>query len=155
MNKQFVITQNVSVGKIEFGMERTKVREILGECSEYRNRQEDDNTADCFDICQVFYSKNNTVEFIMFHTLDKIDLVWDKKILTSMSKFELISFFLELDKDLFIEDYGHGTISIESNTLGVACYFGKNICFHNDGNEFDKVETISIGIKDYWLKKNI
>ena len=152
MNKQFIIDPLVSVGEIKFGMERGKVRGILGEYSEYRNQQEDINTADCFKICQVFYNENNAVEFIMFHVLDKVELIWDKKFLTKMTKLEIIDFFSELDENLFIENYGYGIIGIESNLLGIACYFVKDISSDADGNEIevDKVETISIAVKNYW-----
>ena len=152
MNKKFIITPLVSVGEIEFGMDRNKAREVLGSYSEYRNRQEDNNTADCFEICQVFYDECNCVEFVMFHALDQIELIWDKTTLTAMTKPELVSFFSEQDEDLVIEDYGYGIISIESNALGIACYFVKDICFDDHGNEkeIDKVETMSFAVKNYW-----
>jgi hypothetical protein len=36
--------------------------------------------------------------------------------------------------------------------FGIACYFVRDVQFDEEGNEteFDKVETISIAVKDYW-----
>lgn len=149
MNKQFIIIPLVSAGEIKFGMEREKVRGILGNYSEYRNRQEDSNTADCFDICQVFYNENDCVEFIMFHALDKIELKYENKILTKMSKDELISFLLSLDENI---SFDADMERCESNAFGIACYFVRDIYIDEEGNEneFDRVETISVSIEDYW-----
>ena len=149
MNKQFIITPLVSVGEINFGMKRDKVREILGDYSEYKNHQEDSNTADCFDICQVFYDESDGVEFIMFHELDKIELKYENKILTKMSKNELISFLLSLDENV---SFDADMERYESNAFGIAYYFVRDIYFDKKGNEteFDRVETISFSIKDYW-----
>ena len=149
MINQYIITPLISVGRIKFGMERNKVREILGEYSEYRNRQEDNNTADCFDTCQVFYNENNGVEFIMFHALDKIELQCRNEILSKMSKDELISFLKGLDENIRFDD---DMERFESNSFGIACYVTQDIQFDENGNEieFDKVETISFAIKNYW-----
>ncbi|MCL1981958.1 MAG: hypothetical protein FWG53_02540 [Clostridiales bacterium] len=147
--RKFAIKPLISVGEIKFGMDRSSVREILGDYSEYRNRPEDVNTADSFDICQVFYSESDGVEFIMFHELDDIELRWGNQALNNMTKDELVSFFTLLDDNLSIEA---DMVSFESNKLGVACYFVKDIDFDEDDNEieFEKVETISFAIKDFW-----
>ena len=152
MKKQFLITPTVSVGEIMFGMDRDAVRDILVHHSEYKNHQEDGNTADCFETCQVFYNEENKAEFVMFHALDEVELLWGENSLTDMTKDQLVCFFSALDPDIFIEDYGYGIISIESNLLGVACYFVKDIATDESGNEveIDKVETISVAVKDYW-----
>jgi hypothetical protein len=152
MNKSFNIIPLVCAGGIKFGMKRSKVRELLGNYSEYKNHPEDTNTADCFDVCHVFYSEADDAEFIMFHALDKIELLWNGEVLTAKSKNELVSFFAGLDETLSVEDYGQGAISIESNELGVACYFSEDIDFDEEGNEtaIDKVETISVAVKNYW-----
>ncbi|MCL1809040.1 MAG: hypothetical protein FWG42_04620 [Clostridiales bacterium] len=151
--RQFVIKPLVSVGDIEFGMDRREAREILGECEEYRNRPEDVNTADSFDICQVFYSESDKVEFIMFHELDGIELRWGDQMLNEMTKDELFSFFTPLDESLSVEDDVEGDmVSFESNALGVACYFVKDIDYDEDDNEieFEKVETISFAVENFW-----
>jgi len=147
--KQFVISPLISVGEVEFGIDRSKAREILGDYSEYRNNPDDINTADCFDVCQVFYNERNGVEFVMFHELDDVELIWEDQILNKMTKMELFSYFMLLDVNLRIED---DMVSFESNELGVACYFVEDICFDEDDNEieFDKVETISFAVKDFW-----
>ena len=152
MKKQFLITPTVSVGEIMLGMDRDDVRGILLDYSEYKNQHDDGNTADCFEICQVFYNDENKAEFIMFHALDEVELLWGESLLTDMTKDQLVCFFSALDPDIFVEDYGYGIISIESNRLGVACYFVKDIETDESGNdvEVDKVETISVAVKDYW-----
>jgi len=148
--QKFIIKPLVAVGNINFGMERSEARKILGDYSEYKNRQTDINTADCFAVCQVFYDDNNCVEFIMFHNLNDIELQWEDRIISDMTKDELISFFSERDDNLDIEI---GTVSFESNKLGVACYFVKDVYFDAEENEieFDKVETISFAGENYWL----
>ena len=148
--KQFVVTPCVSVGDIYFGMERSKVREILGSYTEYKNFPTDNNTADCFDLCQAFYNDNNCVEFIMFHSLSDVELKWEETIISNMTKDEIITFFYERDGNLNMET---GMVSFESNKLGVACYFVSDIYFDEVGNEieFDKVETISFAIENFWL----
>jgi hypothetical protein len=154
MMRQFIIKPLISVGEIEFGMDRSKVREILGEYAEYRNREEDVNTADSFDLCHVFYSEINKVEFIMFHSLDDIELLWENQELTKMTKAELVSYFTLLDENLSFEYDYHETniVSIVSNALGLACYFEKDFDFDEDDNEIetDIVATISFAIKDFW-----
>jgi len=151
--KKFDIIPLISVGEIKFGMERDKVREILGTFKEYKNRKEDNNTADCFELCQVFYDDNNCAEFIMFHNLDNVELVYKNNVLSKMEKSDIILFFSNLDENLLVEDYGQGIISIESNVYGIACYFVKDIILENDGTEkeIDKIETISVAVKNYWL----
>jgi len=152
MKKVFIITPLVSIGDIKFGMSRVNVRETLGTFSEYKNNKKDNNTVDCFDICQAFYDENDCVECTMFHSLDKIKLFWQDVCLTDLTKPSLISFFSKSDENLFIEDYGYGVISIESNALGFACYFQPDVIFDDEGNEtvVDKIESISVAVKDYW-----
>ena len=147
--EQYIITPLHSVGEIRFGMERADARKILGEFSEYKNHQQDNNTADSFDICQVFYDDDNRVEFIMFHGLDEVELRWGNKTLNNMTKDELFEFFSTLDEDLAIETDEE---SFESNKLGIACYFVSDIYFDEEGNEkeYDKLETISFAIANYW-----
>ena len=157
MTRQFIINPLISVGEIQFGMDRRKVREILGEYSEYRNREEDVNTADSFDICHVFYSESDKVEFIMFHTFDDIELKWDSQELTKMTKPELVSLFSSLDEKLSYEYdyYETNIVSIVSNALGIACYFETDVDFDEDDNEIetDIVATISFAIKDFWINE--
>jgi hypothetical protein len=149
--KQFIIEPLHSVGDIKFGMERSKVREFLGSYAEYKNNQEDNNTADCFDVCHVFYDESNRVEFVMFHALDNVELKWGNRLLNRMTKDELLEYFSEIDANLTVEPDGE---SIESNKFGIACYFVTDICFDEEDNEeeFEKLETISVAIENYWSK---
>ena len=54
----------ISVGKVEFGMPRTEVRQIFGEFSEFRKSELSKNTADAFSFCHVYYDNNNCCEAI-------------------------------------------------------------------------------------------
>ena len=152
MKKQFDINPFISVGEIKFGMMCSEVREKLGEYSDYKNRAKGNKTADCFDLCHVFYDEEQCAEFIVFHALDEINLFWEANALSEMTKQKLISFFSERDNNLLVEDYGHGIVGIRSNQFGIACYFTKNISTDEAGSEMeiDKVETISIAAKNYW-----
>ena len=149
MIRRFEVTPTRSVGDIGFGMKRSEVRSLLGGFSEYRNRPKDKNTADCFDICQAFYSDDDDLEFIMFHELDDIELKCEGKTLNKMTKDELFSLFKKLDPDISIET---GNVSFESNKLGVACFFENESVTGPDGkrHDIDKLETISFAIKDFW-----
>jgi len=150
--KKISVTPLVSAGEIKFGMERVRAREILGNFSEYKNHPDDTNTADCFELCHLFYGNDDIVEFIMFYRLDKVEISWGEKILTNMSKAELVDFFSKIDMELSVENYGYGIVSFASNSLGIACSFMEDLEFDEDGNEaeIEKVETISLAVRDYW-----
>ena len=154
MTSQINIKPLISVGEIEFGMDRGKVREVLGEYSEYRNRKEDANTADSFDVCHAFYSEKDKIEFIMFHSFDDIELILENQILNKMTKPELVSFFTLRDENLSFEYdyYETDIVSIASNSLGIACSFAKDINYDENDNEIesDIVEAICFAVKDFW-----
>ena len=152
MKKTFNITPFVSVGDVIFGMDRDVVRNIFGDFLEYKCFADDLNTADCFDICIAHYDMNNKIDFISFHDLNNVELNFGQTVLTSMNKEEIIKFCAEQDKNLMIEDYGYGVVSVESNEIGVACYFETDTATDENGNRIviDKVATISFAIKDFW-----
>lgn len=52
---EIVVRLLESVGDITFGMERSKVREILGEHKEFKKSKFSKNTTDDFGICHVYY----------------------------------------------------------------------------------------------------
>ena len=54
----------ISVGKVQFGMTRTEVRQILGEFREFRKSALSKNTTDAFAFCHVYYDNNDCCEAI-------------------------------------------------------------------------------------------
>ena len=151
--KQIEIIPLVSVGDIWLGTERSDVRKILGKHEEYKSFPNDENTMDAFDFCHVAYTADNLVEFVMLHNFDNLQVYFNEQRLDNMSQSELISFFQDLDEDLEIESYTEGEIvSFESNKLGIAAYWERDVEDLEDGSEIqqDKLASISAAIKDYW-----
>ena len=48
-----------SVSEVEFGMNRERVRTLLGDAIEFYKFEDDINTTDDFGFCHVFYDKDN------------------------------------------------------------------------------------------------
>ncbi len=57
--KQIQVKPLVSVGDIRFGMERAKVRSILGTAEEFKKTSSSKNTTDDFGFCHVYYDEND------------------------------------------------------------------------------------------------
>jgi len=154
--KQIEIIPLVSAGDIWLGMERSEARQLLGKHKEYRQFPNDENTIDAFDFCHVAYTADNLVEFVMLHDFVNLQVYYNKQRLDNMSQSELISFFYDLDEDIDIESYTKGEIvgivSFESNKLGVAAYWERDVEYLEDGSEIwqDKLASISVAIRDYW-----
>ncbi len=54
----------ISVGEVEFGMPREKVRQLFGAYSEFRKTPNSVKTTDAFSFCHVFYDDNDCCEAI-------------------------------------------------------------------------------------------
>lgn len=54
----------ISVGEVEFGMPREKVRQLFGAYSEFRKTPNSAKTTDAFSFCHVFYDVNDCCEAI-------------------------------------------------------------------------------------------
>ena len=53
-----------SVSEVEFGMNRDRVRAILGDAIEFFKFEDDINSTDDFGFCHVFYDKDNKCEAV-------------------------------------------------------------------------------------------
>lgn len=66
MMNEFIIVPLKKVGDVEFGMERSKVREIFGEYKEFKKNKFSKNTTDSFKFFHVYYDENDKCEAIEF-----------------------------------------------------------------------------------------
>ncbi|MDE7414562.1 MAG: hypothetical protein K2N05_12355 [Muribaculaceae bacterium] len=80
-----------SVGAIKFGESRSNVRFVMGAYKEYKKNKFSSNTLDDFGGCQVFYTKDNTVEAVEVYR--NVELLYKGENLFNMNKEELISIF--------------------------------------------------------------
>lgn len=91
-----------SVGAIKFGESRSNVRFVMGAYKEYKKNKFSSNTLDDFGGCQVFYSKDNTVEAVEVYR--NIELIYKGENLFNLNEAELISIFN--DTNLMKDEYG-------------------------------------------------
>ena len=61
---RFDAVPTVGVNEVKFGMNREKVRSLLGAATEFYKFDDDINTTDDFGFCHVFYDENNECEAI-------------------------------------------------------------------------------------------
>lgn len=127
---KFSFNPNISIGKIEFGLDRKEVRRILpGFKSEFKKSIFSKITTDEFECCHVYYDskgKCNAVE--LFNTNQ---LIYANKNLFLLSVSELKKLFPDM-----IEEYG----SYCSKQYSVGVSF-----------DDDKIESILVGCKDYYV----
>jgi hypothetical protein len=130
---EFVIVPLKKVGDIEFGMDRSKVREILGEYKEFRKNKFSRNTTDDFKICHVYYDINNKCEAV--EIFEKVTLKINNTIIYPAAYKEVCNFLKELDEDAELEE--------DSCTS-----FKKAISIYAPGGE---VESILIEAEGYFV----
>lgn len=56
---RFDAVPTTGVNEVKFGMNREKVRSLLGAVIEFYKFDDDANTTDDFGFCHVFYDQNN------------------------------------------------------------------------------------------------
>ena len=84
---RFDAVPTVGVNEVKFGMNREKVRSLLGAATEFYKFDDDINTTDDFGFCHVFYDENNECEAIEIFDEEAIgDFEQDDEGLISISK---------------------------------------------------------------------
>lgn len=130
--KEITVVPLKSVGNISFGMERSKVREILGDYKEFKKSKLSINTTDDFNICHVYYDKNNQCEAVEFFQGIAIkienEIVFPARFNEICSKLKTLDCNLEIEKD---------TCTSIKYSIGVYA-------------STDKVESILFGCKGYY-----
>jgi len=111
----FEIKAYDQVGLVKFGMERKRVREILGDFKEFKKTKYSINTTDDFADCHVFYNKENLCEAIEIFKEAKVLI--DGTDLFKLSYEDFKRLLLKYDSDLKITDD-----SITSKKIGVSVY---------------------------------
>lgn len=141
-----------SIGDITFGMARSEARNLLGVYREFRSYVKNVNSYDQFSFCNLGYDANNEVEFISIHSVNEIALMLNNRIISDMAPLELFSFIRKLDPSVELEDGGVGFVS---HFLGFAAYFEKTpvlLLSIEQESECQKLEAVTIAVKDYWRK---
>lgn len=141
-----------SVGNIALGMTRSETRDVLGKYREFQNSSVDMNSFDQFSICSLGYDENNKVEFTSMNSLDETTLTLNGATVTEMTPLQLFSFIKQLDPEVNLET---GGTSLESNTLGFAVSFEKEPALILSTEKeiiCERLETVTVAVKNYWLK---
>lgn len=128
----FEIKAYDQVGLVKFGMERKRVREILGDFKEFKKTKYSTNTTDDFSDCHVFYNKENLCDAVEIFNEAKVLI--DGTDLFKLTYEDFKGLLLKYDNDLKITDD-----SLTSNKIGVSVY----------APEFN-VESILVFSKEYF-----
>lgn len=127
---RFSFSPNKSVGKIEFGLDRAEIRQILsGFKKEFKKNRFSKNTTDDFEYCHVYYDINNKCNAV--ELFNGNELIYANKNLFSLNESELKKLFPDM-----IEEYG-SHLSLK----------------YSVGVSFDEgqVDSILIGCKGYYM----
>ena len=112
----FDITVGKSVGKIEFGASRGRVRDIMGlPFAEFRKNEFSVNTTDDYGFCHVYYDKDNACAAVEFFKKTVLEL--NGTDLYSMNYGDLSKYILSLDDKSVPDDDG-----ITSAKLSISIY---------------------------------
>ena len=76
---RFDAVPTVRVNGVKFGMNREKVRSLLGAATEFYKFDDDINTTDDFGFCHVFYDENDKCEAIEIFDFFQLILKRQKK----------------------------------------------------------------------------
>ena len=123
---RFDAVPTVRVNGVKFGMNREKVRSLLGAATEFYKFDDDINTTDDFGFCHVFYDENDKCEAI--EIMDEVE-VYVNGSLVFPTDFETAKKVIE---DL--EEDDDGLISI-SKSIGIYAPYGRmeGILFGKEG----------------------
>lgn len=132
MNNEIVVELLESVGDIYFGMDRSQVRQILGEYKEFKKSRFSKNTTDDFGICHVHYDSNN--KCIAIELFDGITVKINEKVIIPNNFDEVCDILMDIDRNLEIEIDGCTSIDY---SIGV---YAPN----------KKIESILFGKKGYY-----
>lgn len=128
--KQHNVKLLVGFDDVKFGMERSKVRELLGEpAGEFKKSKFSKTTTDDYSAYHIFYDKDNKVEAVEF--FEEVEIRVDDNIIfpTSVDALKKLNYNFTSD--------GDGLISVEYS-IGVYAPGGKP-------------ESILFAVKDYYL----
>ena len=116
----FDLIANKAIGQLDFGMDRSDVRELLpGFKGSFKKSKFSKNTTDDFGYCHAFYDSNDKLNAIEFFSGSEI--LYNDKNLFNLSVNELLELFSDLS-----EEYG-SYISKESS-IGITVEDGKIAC---------------------------
>ena len=117
------------VNGIKFGTDRQEIREVFGECKEFKKTPFSSNTADDFGSFHVFYDKDDKFEAI--EVFGDIKVILESDVIFPGKIGNLINCV-----DGFVEESGYYTnydLSIGTSLIG------------------DELESLCIGCKDYYV----
>lgn len=112
----FDITVGKSVGKIEFGASRGRVRDIMGlPFAEFRKNEFSVNTTDDYGFCHVYYDADNACAAVEF--IEKTVLKLNGEDIFSMDYDDLSKYIMSLDNEAVRDADG-----ITSEKLSLSAY---------------------------------
>lgn len=101
---EFIIVPLKKVGEVEFGMARSKVREICGEYKEFKKNKFSKNTTDSFKSFHAYYDANDKCEAIEF--FEKVTLKINDIAIFPATYKEVCGYLKKIDKNIKIEEDG-------------------------------------------------
>ncbi|MFF2092525.1 hypothetical protein [Paenibacillus sp. NPDC058174] len=121
-NKERAITLNllidslIGVGPIKFGMTKKEIRSVISsDVKEFKKTPTSETLTDVFDFCHVYYKQDDTCEAI--ELFEPAIPIFNNEKLIGVSFKEVKKLFLQLDKDVEIEETG-----LTSIKYGVALF---------------------------------
>ena len=118
-----------SINNIKFGLNREKVRDLMGDYKEFKKSKFSKNTSDDFGFCHVYYNLLNECEAFEFFGDEISIFIKDKQVYPSKIS-EIKHLFDDLKED-------NGSLVSKSKSVGV----------YASG---DNIESILFGVKDYY-----
>ena len=83
--------------KVEFGMNRERVRDLLGSFDEFYKTDQSENTTDDFGFCHVFYDRNDLFEAVEFFS--DVEIFYNGVLLYPTDLQDMMSKIPHLEKD--------------------------------------------------------
>ena len=90
-----------NVGNIEFGMLRDQVRNLLGECREFKKSKFSSYTTDDFGYCHVYYTEDNRCEAV--EIFNEVIVRIDNQVIFPLNFLSTCQILKELDGEVQIE----------------------------------------------------
>lgn len=129
MSEKWALKPLISVGNINFGMNRDDVHKLfLEECTEFKKNKYSKNTADDYGKFHVFYTSDNKVDAVEF--FEGIEIVMDDIVIFPIKANEI-----------------EGRIPGITKEDGSYTHIGKSIGIEVDS---DIAESILVGAKGYY-----
>lgn len=130
--KRIDVIPLIRVNGVKFGMNRSEVRAVLGEASEFFKTDSCTNTTDDFGYCHVFYDNNDRCEAI--EIFDDAEVYINDKLIFPINKEQALNSFRSVFDDFIQDDDG-----LISYKFSIGIYA-----------PYESMESILIGKENYY-----